>query len=88
MRGEVAHLHRALAQFMLDTHTREHGYTEIYTPYIVNSATAYGTGQLPKFEQDLFVVPHGDGQVLSAADGGGPGHQHRARRDRRASTCR
>jgi seryl-tRNA synthetase len=62
MRGEVAHLHRALAQFMLDTHTREHGYTEIYTPYIVNSATAYGTGQLPKFEQDLFAVPHGDGK--------------------------
>jgi len=62
MRGQVAHLHRALAQFMLDTHTREHGYTEIYTPYIVNSATAYGTGQLPKFEQDLFVVPHGDGK--------------------------
>jgi seryl-tRNA synthetase len=62
MRGEVAHLHRALAQFMLDTHTREHGYTEIYTPYIVNSATAYGTGQLPKFEQDLFVVSHGDGK--------------------------
>ena len=62
MRGEVAHLHRALAQFMLDTHTREHGYTEIYTPYIVNSATAYGTGQLPKFEQDLFVVPHGEGK--------------------------
>jgi seryl-tRNA synthetase len=62
MRGEVAHLHRALAQFMLDTHTREHGYTEIYTPYIVNSATAYGTGQLPKFEQDLFAVAHGDGK--------------------------
>jgi seryl-tRNA synthetase len=62
MRGEVAHLHRALAQFMLDTHTREHGYTEIYTPYIVNGATAYGTGQLPKFEQDLFAVPHGDGK--------------------------
>ena len=62
MRGEVAHLHRALAQFMLDTHTREHGYTEIHTPYIVNSATAYGTGQLPKFEQDLFVVPHGEGK--------------------------
>jgi len=62
MRGEVAQLHRALAQFMLNTHTREHGYTEIYTPYIVNSASAYGTGQLPKFEQDLFVVPHGEGK--------------------------
>ena len=43
-----------------NTHTREHGYTEIYTPYIVNSASAYGTGQLPKFEQDLFAVPHGE----------------------------
>jgi seryl-tRNA synthetase len=62
MRGEVAHLHRALVQLMLDTHTRQHGYTEIHTPYLVNSATAYGTGQLPKFEQDLFVVPHGDGK--------------------------
>ena len=60
MRGAVARLHRALAQFMLDVHTREHGYTEIYTPYLVNAATAYGTGQLPKFEQDLFVVPRGD----------------------------
>jgi seryl-tRNA synthetase len=60
MKGEVARLHRALAQFMLETHTREHGYTEIYAPYIVNSATAFGTGQLPKFEQDLFLVPRGD----------------------------
>ncbi|HTG95930.1 MAG TPA: serine--tRNA ligase [Burkholderiales bacterium] len=60
MKGEVARLHRALAQFMLETHTREHGYTEIYAPYIVNSASAYGTGQLPKFEQDLFLVPRGD----------------------------
>ena len=60
MKGEVARLHRALAQFMLETHTREHGYTEIYAPYVVNSATAYGTGQLPKFEQDLFMVPRGD----------------------------
>ena len=59
MRGKTARLHRALAQFMLDVHTREHGYTEIYSPYLVNAATAYGTGQLPKFEQDLFVVPHG-----------------------------
>jgi len=60
MKGEVARLHRALAQFMLETHTREHGYTEIYAPYIVNSASAYGTGQLPKFEQDLFMVPRGE----------------------------
>jgi seryl-tRNA synthetase len=56
MKGEVARLHRALAQFMLDTHTLEHGYTEVYSPYIVSPATAFGTGQLPKFEEDLFVV--------------------------------
>jgi seryl-tRNA synthetase len=60
MKGEIARLHRALAQFMLDVHTREHGYTEVYVPYIVNNATAYGTGQLPKFEQDLFIVPRGE----------------------------
>ena len=60
MKGQVARLHRALAQFMLEVHTREHGYTEIYSPYLVNSATAFGTGQLPKFEQDLFVVPRGE----------------------------
>ena len=59
MRGPVAHLHRAIAQFMLDTHTREHGYTECYTPYIVNAATLLGTGQLPKFEEDLFAVTKG-----------------------------
>jgi seryl-tRNA synthetase len=60
MKGELARMHRAIAQFMLDVHTREHGYTEVYAPYLVNAASAYGTGQLPKFEQDLFVVPHGD----------------------------
>jgi seryl-tRNA synthetase len=54
MKGQVARLHRALAQFMLDVQTTEHGYTECYTPYIVNSATLRGTGQLPKFEEDLF----------------------------------
>jgi len=59
MRGPIAQLHRALAQFMLDTHTREHGYTECYTPYIVNAATLLGTGQLPKFEEDLFAVTKG-----------------------------
>ncbi|HTY93216.1 MAG TPA: serine--tRNA ligase [Steroidobacteraceae bacterium] len=56
MRDQVAHLHRALAQFMLDVHTLEHGYTEIYAPYMVNAASMLGTGQLPKFEQDLFAV--------------------------------
>jgi seryl-tRNA synthetase len=59
LRGAVARLHRALAQFMLDTHTTEHGYTECYVPYIVNAATLTGTGQLPKFEEDLFWVGRG-----------------------------
>jgi seryl-tRNA synthetase len=59
MRGPVARLHRALAQLMLDTHSQEHGYTECYTPYIVNAASMQGTGQLPKFEQDLFWVTKG-----------------------------
>jgi seryl-tRNA synthetase len=59
MRGPIAQLHRALAQFMLDVHTREHGYTECYTPYIVNAASMLGTGQLPKFEDDLFAVTKG-----------------------------
>jgi len=56
MRGAVARLHRALAQFMLDLHTREHGYTEVYVPYLAQRAAFIGTGQLPKFEQDLFAV--------------------------------
>jgi len=56
MRGAVAQLHRALAQFMLDLHTTEHGYTEVYVPYMVNAAALTGTGQLPKFEQDLFAI--------------------------------
>ncbi|QVL50367.1 MAG: serine--tRNA ligase [Thiocapsa sp.] len=55
--GPLARLHRALIQFMLDTHTAEHGYTEVYVPYLVNAQSLYGTGQLPKFEQDLFKVP-------------------------------
>lgn len=52
----LARLHRALGQFMLDTHTQEHGYTETYVPYLVNSDSLYGTGQLPKFEEDLFKI--------------------------------
>jgi seryl-tRNA synthetase len=60
MKGALARLHRAIAQFMLDVHTREHGYTEVYVPYIVNAQSMYGTGQLPKFEQDLFIVPRGE----------------------------
>jgi seryl-tRNA synthetase len=68
MKGGIARLHRALAQFMLNTHTAEHGYTECYTPYIVNSDTLKGTGQLPKFEADLFAVKkggqEGEGETL------------------------
>ena len=56
MTGHLAKLHRALAQFMLDVHTREHGYTEAYVPYLVHANALVGTGQLPKFEQDLFAV--------------------------------
>jgi seryl-tRNA synthetase len=62
LRGPVARLHRALAQFMLDVHTTKHGYTEAYVPYIVSSQTLRGTGQLPKFAEDLFPVQHGDGE--------------------------
>ena len=54
LRGKIAKLHRALAQFMLDVHTEEHGYQEMYVPYLVNAASLYGTGQLPKFGEDLF----------------------------------
>ncbi|WP_244786847.1 serine--tRNA ligase [Cupriavidus pauculus] len=57
LRGGVARMHRALVQLMVDTHTLEHGYTEMYVPYIVNAASMRGTGQLPKFEDDLFKVP-------------------------------
>ncbi len=58
-----ARLERALANFMLDLHTREHGYTEVLPPYMVNSDSMYGTGQLPKFASDLFRVPHGDKEL-------------------------
>ena len=65
MKGPVARMHRALAQFMLDVQTLEHGYTECYTPYIVNGDTLRGTGQLPKFEGDLFAAKKGgqDGEA-------------------------
>lgn len=59
MKGNMARLHRALAQFMLDVQTAEHGYTECYTPYIANAETLFGTGQLPKFEEDLFSAKKG-----------------------------
>lgn len=68
MRGQVARLHRALTQFMLDLHTGEHGYTELYVPYLVNHASLLGTGQLPKFGADLFhtqpATEEGQGMAL------------------------
>ena len=64
MKGALARLHRAITQFMLDLHTGEHGYTETYVPYLVNAASMRGTGQLPKFEQDLFAVPRTDADRL------------------------
>ena len=63
MKGAVARLHRALAQFMLDVHTQEHGYTEVYAPYLVNGNSLFGTGQLPKFHEDLFHIKD-DGYFL------------------------
>ncbi|MDB5965348.1 MAG: serine--tRNA ligase, partial [Polaromonas sp.] len=69
MKGPLARLHRALAQFMLDVQTAEHGYTECYTPYIVNADSLRGTGQLPKFEEDLFAAKKGgqEGEAENAA---------------------
>src|SRR4051795_8387943 len=64
MKGPLARLHRALAQFMLNVHTEEHGYTEVYVPYLVNADSMRGTGQLPKFEDDLFSVPRAEGGKL------------------------
>ena len=63
MRGQIAKLHRALAQFMLDMQTDHHGYTECYTPYMVNAESLIGTGQLPKFEEDLFSLNHNDSKL-------------------------
>jgi seryl-tRNA synthetase len=62
--GPLARLHRAIAQFMLDIHTTEHGYTEVYAPYLVNADSLRGTGNLPKFEEDLFAVPRKDADKL------------------------
>jgi len=59
MKGGVSRLHRALAQFMLDLHTREHGYTELYVPFLVAGSSLQGTGQLPKAEADMFRVANG-----------------------------
>ena len=64
MKGALARLHRAIAQYMLDLHSGEHGYTEVYVPYLANAASMRGTGQLPKFEEDLFAVPRTDADTL------------------------
>lgn len=74
MRSDIAMLHRALVQFMLDTHTREHGYTEVNVPHIVNNDTLAGTGQLPKFEEDLFRLVWGDEKTREEA--GADGHEY------------
>ncbi|AEG94136.1 candidate seryl-tRNA synthetase (Serine--tRNA ligase) [Ramlibacter tataouinensis TTB310] len=70
MKGPIARLHRALAQFMLDVQTQQHGYTECYTPYIVNAETLRGTGQLPKFEADLFAAKKGGQEGEAASEDG------------------
>lgn len=68
MTGPLARLHRALIQFMLDLHTGEHGYTEIYVPYLVNADSLRGTGQLPKFKEDLFHIPEQDFFLIPTAE--------------------
>ena len=68
LKGPIARMHRALAQFMLDVQTLEHGYTECYTPYIVNADSLRGTGQLPKFEEDLFAAKKGGQDAAEGAD--------------------
>ena len=75
LRGPIARLHRALAQFMLDVQTQEHGYTECYTPYIVNRDVLEGTGQLPKFREDMFWVYRGGAGGADAGGGGGEAGQ-------------
>ncbi len=68
MSGSMARMHRALTQFMLDTHIAEHGYTEVYVPYMVNADSLYGTGQLPKFEEDLFKLEGTDYYLIPTAE--------------------
>jgi seryl-tRNA synthetase len=77
MKGEVARLHRAITQFMLDIHVREHGYTEIYAPYIVNDLSMTGTGQLPKFESDLFRVDFGGAGGAAGKDAASPAQERK-----------
>jgi seryl-tRNA synthetase len=72
LKGGLARLHRALAQFMLDTHTEQHGYAETYVPYLVNAESMRGTGQLPKFEEDLFKLP----RKVVDQDGGDAGEKN------------
>ena len=76
LKGPLARLHRALAQFMLDTHTEKHGYTETYVPYLVNGESMYGTGQLPKFSADLFEIKSSaiEGAVETQVEGGHPSY--------------
>ena len=89
MRGQLARLHRALAQFMLDLHTDEHGYTEVNVPLIVNAESMRGTGQLPKFEEDLFSTTVGDTKRYLIPTVGSVADQPRARRNRRRDApCR
>jgi seryl-tRNA synthetase len=71
LKGPIARLHRALAQFMIDTHSSNHGYQEVYAPYMVNAASMRGTGQLPKFEEDLFKVPRQMGAEAQLENAGG-----------------
>jgi len=66
--GPLARMHRALIQFMLDTHTTEHDYTETYVPYLVNADSLRGTGQLPKFEEDLFQMGDGGYYLIPTAE--------------------
>ncbi len=68
LRGELARLHRALIQFMLDLHTQHHGYTEVYVPYLVNQDSLLGTGQLPKFAEDLFHIPSQNYYLIPTAE--------------------
>ncbi len=68
LRDGIARLHRALGQFMLEVHTREHGYTEVYVPYLASPAALRGTGQLPKFEQDLFAIEGGGHYLIPTAE--------------------
>src|SRR5690606_33491098 len=68
IKKSLARLHRALIQFMLDTHISEHGYEEVYVPYLVNKESLYGTGHLPKFEADLFKLPEQDFYLIPTAE--------------------